>query len=74
MSEGVVVPNNIWILEPCSIPIGAPFYLISTYLQGVICCHQHYGVIWILHSMNMEMLAINYCSNGIRIAYLLPSI
>ena len=70
--EVVVVSNNLWILELHRLPIDAPFYLISTYLQGSVCCHQHCGVIWLLHSMNMKMLAINYSRNGIIIVYILP--
>ena len=54
------------------LPIDAPFSLISTSLQRAICCHQHHGVIWILHSMNMTVLVINYSRNGPSIAYLIP--
>ena len=72
MLVGVVVTNNVWVLEPHRIPIDAPFSLIATYLQGSICCHQHHGVIWLLNSVNMKVVAINYFRNLIIIAYLLP--
>ena len=70
---GVVVLNNIWTLKLHHLPIDAPFSLVVTSLQGALCCHQHHGVIWFLHSMNMKVLAINYSRNGISIAYLLPT-
>ena len=34
-------------------------FIVSISLQGDICCHQHHGVIWPLHSMNMKVLIIN---------------
>ena len=72
MSVGVVVPNNIWVLELHRLPIDAQFYILATSIQGYICCYQHHGVIWILHPMNMKFLVINYYINVIGIAYLLP--
>ena len=72
MLLGVVVLNNIWILELYRIPIDAEFSLVATSLQVDICCHQRHGVIFILHSMCMELLAINYSRNDTSIASLLP--
>ena len=72
MSVALAVPNNIWIIEQHRLIIEVPFYLIVTSIQGVIYFHKHYGVIWVLHSMNMEVLAINYSKNGIIIYYQLP--
>ena len=66
----VAVTNNLWIFKPHHLPVDLPFYITATYIQGIICCHQHHDVIWLLHSMNMEVLAIHY---SINIAYLLPS-
>ena len=66
--------KNIWILEPHRLPISALFPIIYTSLRGAICCHQHHGVIWILNSMNMKVLDINYSRNVISIAHLLPRI
>ena len=71
MSVSVVVTNNLWILEPHYLPIDIPFSLIVTSIQGDICCHKNHGVIWLLHSMNTEVLAINYSRNCISITYLL---
>ena len=73
MSVGVVVPNNLWILELHCLPVDAPFYLIGNSLLGAIRCHPHCCVIWLLHSMNMKVVAINYAINDTNIAYLLPN-
>ena len=70
---GELVPNNIHILEPHCLPVDLMFYLIYTYLQGAICFYKNHGVINILHSINMEVLDINYSINGISIAYLFTS-
>ena len=68
---GVLVPNNLQIIELHRLPVNAPFSLTANSLQGAIFCRQHHGVIRILHSINMEVLIINYSRNGIIIAYLL---
>ena len=72
ITVGEVVPNNFWILQLHRLPVDAPFSIIVPSLQVAICWHQHHGVIWILSSMNMEVLATNYSKNSIRIPYLLP--
>ena len=64
--------EKLWILEQYRLPIDAPFYIVATSLQEDICCHHHHSEIWLLHSMNMKMLAINYSRNGIIIVYILP--
>ena len=74
ISVGVVVPKNIFILEQNYLPTDALFSIIITSIQGAICRHQHHGVIWILHFMNLEVLAINYSSNSISISYILTII
>ena len=56
------------------LPVDAPFYIIATSLRGAICFHQNHCVTWLLHSINIEVLAISYSSNDIIIAYFLPSI
>ena len=70
MSQVVVVMKIFRILEMRCLPIDMPFSFIATTLQDGICCHQHHGVLCILHFIDIEVLAIKYPRNGISIAYL----
>ena len=60
MSVDVLVPKNIWILEPHCLPVDAPLSLIATSIHGAICCNKHDCLIWLLNYIDMKVLDIYY--------------
>ena len=71
MLVDVVVTNN---LDNCNAlsPHWRAIVPHWNFFQVATCCNQHFGIVWLLHYINIKFLYINYSRNGTKTAYILP--